>query len=130
MHVFFKFQILKIIFNYIFFVKLFASLFHLTLPMLSLLSSKAQRRKNKFKPYKSSHVGTHWKVLTEHPQMNTHIPGFSHFLVVFLHNFVLAKSATSIIRVNHNFGPLITITGCPILFIVTLGKWVTKQFLH
>ena len=32
-------------------------------------------------------------------QISTHVPGFSHFLKVFLHHFVLAKLATSSIRV-------------------------------
>ena len=37
-------------------------------------------------------VGIHWKVLTEHSQMNTHVPGFQSFFIGFCIFFVLASS--------------------------------------
>ena len=48
----------------------------LTLPMLRLLLSKGQGRKDFSKPSKASHVGIHWIVLAEYSQMSTHVPGF------------------------------------------------------
>ena len=47
---------------------------HPSLPMLRQPSFKAQGPKDFRKP---SHDGTHWKALTEYPQMST--TGFSHF---------------------------------------------------
>ena len=70
----------------------------LTLPMLRLLSSKAQGCKDFWKPYKPCHVGIHLIALAEYYQMNTHCQGFCRFSG-FLHHFVLAKLATSSIRV-------------------------------
>ena len=67
--------------------------------MLRLLSSKARGCKVFRTPSKPCHVGTHWIALAEHSQMSTHVPGFqSPFR--FLHHFVLAKLATSFIRVK------------------------------
>ena len=51
----------------------------LTLPMLKLLSAKAQERKYFRKTSKLCHVGIHWIALTEHSQMSTHMPGFQSF---------------------------------------------------
>ena len=51
----------------------------LTLPMLRLLSSKAQERKDSWKSSKPCHVGIHWKALAEFSQMSTHLPGFRSF---------------------------------------------------
>ena len=51
------------------------------------------------KPSKPCHVGIHWKALIECYQMSTHLPGFQSFFS-FLRPFVLAKLATSSIRVN------------------------------
>ena len=68
-----------------------------TLSMLRLLSFKSQKRKNLWKPSKPCHVGVHWKALAEYSQMSTHLPGFAKF---FLNHFVLAKLATSSIRVK------------------------------
>ena len=48
----------------------------LTLTMLRLLSSKAQKCKNSWKPPKPCHIGTHLIALTEHFQMSTHLLGF------------------------------------------------------
>ena len=48
----------------------------LTLPMLRLLSSKAQTRKYFWKPSKPCHVGIHWIALGEYSQMSTHVSGF------------------------------------------------------
>ena len=70
-----------------------------TLPMLRLLSSNAQERKIFRKPSKSCHVGTHLKALAEYSQMSTHLSRFQSFFG-FLHRFVLAKLATSSIRVK------------------------------
>ena len=61
----------------------------LTLPMVRLLSSKGQGRK-----------GIHWITLTEHSQMSTFNVSGSQSLSGSLHDFVMAKSATSIIRIN------------------------------
>ena len=55
----------------------------LTLPMLRLLSSKAQERKDFQKTSKPCHVGTHWKALAECSQMSTHLPGFRSFSTFF-----------------------------------------------
>ena len=71
----------------------------LTLLMLRLLSSNAQKSKKIWKSSKPCHVGIHWKALDEYFQMSTHLSGFLSFFS-FLHHFVLAKIATSSIRVN------------------------------
>ena len=42
------------------------ALMALTLPMLRLLSSEAQGRKDFWKPSKPSHVGIHWIALAEY----------------------------------------------------------------
>ena len=55
----------------------------LTLSMLRLLSSKAQRHKDFQKPSKPCHVGIHWIALTAYFQMSTHLPGFQSFFRVF-----------------------------------------------
>ena len=63
----------------------------LTLPLLRLLSSKAQGCKNHL------NHGIHWIALAEYSEMNTHVPGFfSHFFYLFVS---FCKSATSSIRV-------------------------------
>ena len=67
--------------------------------MLRLHLSKAQGRKDFWKPSKPCHVGIHWKALAEFSQMSTHVSGFLSFFM-FLHHFVMAKSATSSIRVK------------------------------
>ena len=71
----------------------------LTIPMLRLLSSKAQGCKYFWKISKHCHVGIHWITLHEYSQMSTHVPGFQSFFR-FLHYFVLAKLATTSIRVK------------------------------
>ena len=56
-----------------------------TISMLRLLSSKAQGRKDFWKPSKKPcHVGIHWKVLNEYYQMSTHVQGFRSFLSFLL----------------------------------------------
>ena len=77
---------------------------HLTLPMPRLISSKAQGRKDFRKPSKPCHVGNHWIALTEYSQMNNHMPGFQSFFRDFLRHFVLAKLATSSIKVKNLSG--------------------------
>ena len=49
------------------------------LPMLRLLSSKAQEHKDIRKSSKPYHVGTHWIALAEYSQMSTHSPAFQSF---------------------------------------------------
>ena len=71
----------------------------LTLPMLRLLSSKAQRRKYFWKPSEPCLVGTHWNALAECSHMSTHLPGFQSFSG-FSHHFVLSKFAASSIQVK------------------------------
>ena len=48
----------------------------LTLPMLRLLSSKAQGWKDFRKPSKPFHIGIHWIALAEYSPMSTHLSGF------------------------------------------------------
>ena len=54
----------------------------LTLPMLKLLSSKAQVHKDS-KKTKTCHVGIHWIALTEYSQMSIQKPRFQSFLRIF-----------------------------------------------
>ena len=58
-----------------------------------LQSTKMQKSS---KPY---HVAIHWVALNEYSQMSTHKSGLQSFFR-FLHQFVLAKLATSSIRVK------------------------------
>ena len=60
---------------------------------------QSTRTQRLWKPSKPFHISTHWKALTEYSQMSTYLPGFHSFLG-FSHHFVLAKLATSSIRVN------------------------------
>ena len=73
--------------------------FTLTLPILRLLSSKAQTRNDFEKTSKPCRVGIQLIALAEYSQMSTHIPGFQLFLM-FLHDFVLVEIASSSIRVK------------------------------
>ena len=61
--------------------------------MLRLLCYKEQGCKDFFKSSKPCHIGIHRIALAEQTQMSTHKPSF-------LHQFVLAKLATSSIRVK------------------------------
>ena len=72
---------------------------YVILTLLRLLLSKAQGRKAFRQPFKPCHVGIHWIALAECSQVSNMCQGFNHFSV-FLHHFVLAKLATSSIRVN------------------------------
>ena len=72
---------------------LYSFLSMLTLPMLRLLSTKAQWRKDFWKPSTSCHVGTPWT-----PRWVPMCQGFNHFSG-FLHHFVRAKLANSSITV-------------------------------
>ena len=49
-----------------FFLTLLLLVVNLTLPMLRLLSSEAQGRKDFLRPSKPIHVGIHWIALTEY----------------------------------------------------------------
>ena len=64
-----------------------------------LLCSKAGR-KDISKLVKSCCVGIHWIALAEYSHMSTHVPVFQSFFRVFLHQFILAKLATSSLRVH------------------------------
>ena len=55
----------------------------LTSSMLRLLSSKAQRSKDFWKPSNPCHVGINWIALTEYSQMSTHLLGFQSFFASF-----------------------------------------------
>ena len=55
----------------------------LTLPVLGLLSSKAQGRKDFWKTSKPCHIGIHWKALFKHSQMSTICQGFINFFASF-----------------------------------------------
>ena len=96
-----------------------------TLPMLRLLSFKAQGCKDLWKPSKSCHVGIHWIALAENSQMSTNMPGFQSFFRFFRH-FVLAKLATS--RVSFNW-PIpyfenMHITSFIFSFVNKQAKWL------
>ena len=74
--------------------------------MLKLLSSKAQRLFEKpfENPSKPCHVDIHCMAITEYSQTSTQYYPCARVSVMFLeflHDFVLAKLATSSIRVNH-----------------------------
>ena len=71
----------------------------LTLPMLRLLSSQEQGCKDYWKWSKPCHVGIHWNALSEYSQMSTNEPRFQSFFMFFLYHFVVAKLATSNIRI-------------------------------
>ena len=64
----------------------------LTLPVLRLLSSKAQERKDFYKLPKPCHVGTHWKALAECSQMSTNLSGFRSFFRIFA-SFCIGQSS-------------------------------------
>ena len=68
----------------------------LTLPMLRLLSFKAQGCKDFWKTSKHCHAGIQWIALTEHSQMST----MCQLFFWFLHHFVLAKLVTNSIRLK------------------------------
>ena len=55
----------------------------LTLPMLRLLSFKAQWRNYFWKPYKPCHIGLHWIALADECLVSTHVPGFHLLLMVW-----------------------------------------------
>ena len=71
----------------------------LTLPMLRLLSFKAQGCNDFWKPSKPCHVGIHWIALADYSQIRTLVLRFQLFKGV-MHSFVMAKLASSRIRVN------------------------------
>ena len=99
-------------------------LWDLTFPMLRLLSSKAQGCKDLWKPSQPCHVGIHWIALAEYSQMRSMYQGFNLFSVFFffffLHHFVLAKLATSSIRVN----PFMPVATKNILAILVISLWL------
>ena len=74
--------------------------FWLTPSVLWLLSSKAQGAKDSWKTSQPCYVGIHWIALAEHSPMSTNVPGSFCNFSVFLQHFVLAKLATSSLRVN------------------------------
>ena len=76
-----------------------SNLHYLALPMLRLLSSKAQLPKDFWKSSKLCYVGIHWIAFPKYSQMSTQVPRFRLFSG-FLHHFVWAKLATSSMRVK------------------------------
>ena len=69
--------------------------------MLRLFSSKAKGCKDFFENHPNPvMLNIHWIALVEYSQMSTLVPGFQSFIRVFLHHFIMAKLATSRIRVN------------------------------
>ena len=72
----------------------------ITLPMLRVLSSKAQELQYFWEPSKPCHFGIYLTALTEYSHMSTHLPGFQSIFTGFLHHFILARLATSSIRVK------------------------------
>ena len=65
----------------------------------SFFSQSSHQQHKGYISSKPCHVGIHWIALAEYSQMSTHMPGFLSF-VSCLHHFVLAKLATSSIRVT------------------------------
>ena len=51
------------------------------LPMLSLLSSKAQECKDLWKPSEPCHDGIHWIALAGNSQMSNYLPGIQSYLI-------------------------------------------------
>ena len=62
--------------------------FSIILPMLRILSSKAQGLKVFWKPFKPCCVGIHWVVLAEFSQMSTHLAGFQSFFRFFASSYI------------------------------------------
>ena len=55
----------------------------LTVSMLKLLLSMAEKCKKFWNPTKTCNVGIHWKALAEYYQMSTHMPRFQSFFSFF-----------------------------------------------
>ena len=55
----------------------------LTLPMLELISLKAQGHKDFWNTSNHGHAGIHWIALAEYFQMSINVPGFQSFLRFF-----------------------------------------------
>ena len=94
--------------------------------MLRLLSSKEQGRKDFWKSSKPCHVGIHLIALAEYSQRSTNVPGFQSFFMC-LHHFVLAKLATSSIRVNSTLEMKKSLTKYHIMFTVF---WFIFSFIY
>ena len=56
---------------------------NISLPMLRLLSPKAQEGKDFWKPSTPCHVGIHWIAFAEYSQVSTHVPEFQSFFRFF-----------------------------------------------
>ena len=52
------------------------------------------------KTFKPCHVGIHWITVIGYSHMRTYVPGLQAVFFFFLNNFVLAKLATSSIKVK------------------------------
>ena len=61
---------------------------------------QSTRTQRILKPSKPCHVGIQWKAPAEYSQLSTHVPVLQSFFRVFCIIFVLAKLATSSIRVK------------------------------
>ena len=81
---------------------------YITLPMLRPLLSKPQGHKYFWKSSKPCHVGIHLKALAGCSLMSTYMPGFQSFFRFFA-SFVLAKLATSSIRVKEFLDTLMNV---------------------
>ena len=62
-----------------------------SLPMLRLLSSKAQGFKDFQKTSKPCHGGIHWIGIAEYSQMSTQVPGFHSFFRGFFASFCIGQ---------------------------------------
>ena len=90
---------LKFLFVIAFFLVYLPVLYYVIQGNIIFNAFNAQGRKDFWKPSKPCHVGILWTALTEYSQLSTHMQGFQSFFV-FLHHFILAKLATSSIRVK------------------------------
>ena len=113
-------------------MKVASALEWLTLPMLRLLSSEAQGCKHFWKPSLPCHIGIHWKALAEYSQMRPICQGFSEFSGC-VHHFVMAKFATSSIKVNTSlctqFGSFPHISVWILLYLLTWDRSWQACFL-
>ena len=81
-----------------------------------------------WKPSKPCHIGFHWMALNEYSQMSTHLP--SHFSGVFFASFIMAKLATSNIRVNITTICQVTFQGVFFLHHCVMAKLATSSIIR
>ena len=80
--------------------KLVTSFMRVTLSNVDISFAINTRMQRFGKSSKPCHIGIRWISLAKYSQMSTHVPGFKSSSC-FLHTFVLAKLATSSIRVKN-----------------------------